>query len=841
MSRIARISLTFVGILLVLLLIVAAISTSMVRRPFPQTNGTITAPGLQEEVNVYRDDYGIPHIYANNEHDLFFAQGYIHAQDRFWQMEFWRHVGQGRISEIAGGATINSDKFIRTFGWNRISEDIVEYYRTEAPEFYAILEAYSAGVNAYIAENEGELALQITILGLVKEPWEIEPWTPVNTVSWGVVMSDNLASSWGEELTRLQRQQTMDATVAAELNPGYPYDDRPVILTKDELAQELGSALSTCPENNTLSGLPTTTLPLCKISPQINWQAISTQLIGSPPPDYMGFGNGPFVGSNNWVISGQYTASGLPLLANDPHLAVQMPSIWYEVGLHAPGYDVVGFSFAGVPGVIVGHNDRIAWGVTTSAPDVQDLYIEHLNPDNPNQYEYMGGWHDMEVIDEVIKVNGGDDVVLPVRMTHQGPIVTEQIVNPESGINDVLSVHWATEEPPRILQSVVLLNQAQNYDDFFEAMRYWDMPSQSVVYADVDGNIAYQMPGRIPIRKNGDGAMPVPGWTDEYEWVGWIPHEELPAVVNPAKGYIATANNAVVDDNYPYFIGYNTSNGDRAERIVDMIEAKIAAGDKFTVDDFAQMQFDSKSLTAEAYAPLIAQIHSDDPQMQQALDYLTNWDFQERRDSVAAALWELTRSYLQDNVLVDELGQDNSHRIEWDVIQYDLAANPESDWWDDQTTPQHETAVDILARSLQQGITWFTENKGGDMADWTWGSIHTVTLADSILGQSGISLIENIFNRGPFPVDGGGNIVNANAWHSNNPAVVYWHPSMRMIVDLSDLENSRAVQPTGQSGHAFNPHYDDMTTLWVNGRYHSMLFGQAAVEAAAVDHLTLEP
>ncbi len=824
MNRAARIGLVVLSILLVIVIVAGVAVAVVMRRPFPTTDGTLTAPGLQAPVDVYRDDYGIPHIYAENEHDLFFAQGYVHAQDRFWQMEFWRHIGQGRISEIAGDATVSSDQFIRSFGWNRIAEDIVAYYRTEAPEFYAILEAYSAGVNAYIDANKGALAEQITILGLVNGPWEIEPWTPVNTVSWGVVMSDDLASDWGSELNRLRRQQELSAEQIAAIAPGYPYDDRPVIVKGNELVIMGQGETAVSP---TLAN--------------IDWNAISTQLIGSPPPDTMGFGNGPFVGSNNWVVSGEHTASGLPLLANDPHLAVQMPSIWYEVGLHAPDLDVVGFSFAGVPGVIVGHTNQIAWGVTTSSPDVQDLYIIHVNPDNPNQYEYMGQWEDMEVVNEVIKVNGGDDVVLPVRITRHGPIVTEVVTDEGDGINDVLAVQWAAAEPSRILQAVVLLNKAQNYDDFYEAIRYWDIPSQSIIYGDMEGNIGYIMSGRVPIRANGDGSMPVPGWTDEYEWTGWIPYEELPMAFNPAKGYIATANNAVVDGSYPYFVDYNSNDGDRAQRIVTMLEEAIGSGQKLTVEDFQRMQFDSKSLLAEAFAPLFAQINSDDPQVQEALTYLNNWDFQERRDSVAATLWELTYLHLPDNILADELGEENVGYSEEQVLMYDLAAAPDSHWWDDTATSATETAVDILTISLQDAITWLEENQGGSMANWTWGSIHTITFPDGILGQSGIGIIENTFNLGPLPADGGTSIVNATSWSWSNPAIVRGHPSMRMIVDFSDLENSRTIHPTGQSGHALSPHYDDMADLWLNGKYHPMLFGRDAVEAAAADHLILQP
>ncbi|MEJ2748090.1 MAG: penicillin acylase family protein, partial [Anaerolineae bacterium] len=617
MNRIARIGLIIVGILLVLIIAAGVLLTVVVRRPFPNTDGTLTLNGLQDKVEVYRDDYGIPHIYAQNEADLFFAQGYVTAQDRFWQMEFWRHTGQGRISEIVGDATLDSDKFIRNMGWNRMAQTTADYYKNEAPEYYAILEAYSAGVNAYIDAHRDDLSVNQTILGLVGEPWEIEPWTPVNTVSWGVVMSDVLSRDMFNEIHRAEQIKVLGEANVATWEPFYPYNDRPVIVPTEEMVNEL-------PEMGLLMGEDTA------VARTIDWNHVNLNVMGTPPDAYT-FGAGPFVGSNNWVVSGEHTATGLPLLANDPHLEIQMPAIWYEVGLHAPGFDVTGFSFAGVPGVVIGHNDKIAWGVTNSGPDVQDLFIEKINPSNPNQYEYQGEWQDMEIIPEVIKVNGGEDVTLNVRVTRHGPIINEVV----DGLSDVLAVQWAAEEPSRVLQSVILLNQAQNYDDFREALRYWDIPSQNVIYADVEGNIAYQLPGRIPIRKDGNGLVPVPGWTGEYDWDGWIPYEDLPAAFNPEKGYIVTANNAIVDEDYPYFLTYYWDNGNRSQRITEMLNEAISQG-QVTADDFARIQFDSKSLTAEKYVPLLQNLSSSDSQVQAAIERLRGWDLQERRDSVPA-------------------------------------------------------------------------------------------------------------------------------------------------------------------------------------------------------------
>ncbi len=824
MKRLARIALVILGVVVLLIAIASAGAYYVTRQPFPNTDGPLTATGLNEEVHIYRDEYGIPHIYANNQEDLFFAQGYVHAQDRFWQMEFWRHIGQGRLSEIAGDATVESDKFIRTVGFNRMADATIAYYEQEQPEYMAILDAYSAGVNAYINENADDLSLHFEILGLVNEPWEIEPWTPVNTVSWGVAMSYDLGGNMDDEIDRAKLIQDLGEATVEQVWPPYPYESRPVIAPTDEQTNDLpGEPVA----SNEASG--------------INWENVNLDITGQMPADGFVVGSGPQVGSNNWVVSGEHTESGLPILANDTHLAVQMPSIWYEVGLHAPEWDVTGLSFAGVPGVVIGHNDKIAWGVTNTGPDVQDLFIEKINPNDAHQYEFEGEWLDMEVIEEVIKVNGGEDIVLEVRTTHHGPIISDI----RDDVNDVLALKWTQQEPSRILQSIVLLGQAQNYENFREALRYWDVPSQNVIYADREGNIAYQTPGLIPLRKNGRGEVPVPGWTGEYEWEGWLPYEELPALFNPEQGYIVTANHAVVDEDYPYFITRDWASGDRGQRINDLIAARVKSGEKISVKDLARIQFDSKSLPAQSYVPLMEGLSSDDPEVQAAIERLRGWDLRETQDSVPASIFEIFTIYLMHNVLADDIGQENLDSLlpysAKTIFMHDLAGQLNSSWWDNQDTAEKESWEDIMLQSLADAVTWLEENQGGSMNEWAWGKIHTITFEDRVLGASGVAPIEAIFNRGPFAVDSSRDLVNAQAWDSSDPAAVIHHASQRMLVDMSDLDNSRSVIPTGNSGHPYNAHYDDQMPLYLTGQYHPMPFSREAVEAAAVEHLILQP
>jgi penicillin amidase len=814
MNRFLRILAYVLTGIFVLLLLVVGVLLVVQRRPYPQTDGTITVSGLNDEVQIFRDEMGIPHIYANDQQDLFFAQGYVHAQDRFWQMEWWRHISQGRISEIAGEAALENDKFIRTMGWNRMAQNTADYYRENEPEYYALLEAYAAGVNAYIADKSpGELSLNYTILQAVNEPWEIEPWQPVHTVGWGVVMSFDLANDIDRELAYASMIEQFGEETVAELAPPYPYETRPVIAPTDQLVSELGQ----------------TAVPAAWDS-AVNWQNVNTRLIGRAPDT---LGGNFFVGSNNWVINGQHTDTGLPLLANDPHLGIQMPAIWYEVGLHAPDYNAVGFSFAGVPGVVIGHNNDIAWGVTNTGVDVQDLYIERIEGD---QYEYLGEMHDLEIIEERIKVNGGEDVILPVRITRHGPIISDVLED----VDEVLAVRWVAQEPSRVLQAVILLNQASNYEAFREALRYWDVPSQNVIYADREGNIAYQMPGLTPIRKTGIGIVPSPGWTDEYEWEGWIPFEALPALFNPEQGYIVTANHAIVDADYPHYLTRDWDEGDRGQRIVEMIDEIIASGGKITQEDIATIQNDSLSLLARTYVPFLANLPTEDEEVQAAVDLLRGWDGQERRDSTAATLFEMFSVQIYPAIVADEIGEENLGEARNNIFLYQVATDPTSHWWDNVDTPEVETREDILLQALTAASQWLDENTAGATGT-EWGSLHTATFASQPLGESGISDIEALVNRGPFAADGGRDIVNANSWSIDNPAEITGHPSMRMILDLSDFDASQSVIPTGQSGHPGNPLYDNQIELWLNGQYHPLWWSRELVEANASEQLILQP
>ncbi len=808
--RLARTLLFLLILLVILSLLLGAVGFVVVRRSWPDIKGTLRLPGLQGAVEVYRDPMGIPHIYASNLHDLFLAQGFVHAQDRFWQMEFWRRIGSGRLAELLGESALESDRFIRTVGWHRTAAQELEMLDAET---LAVLQAYADGVNAYLSTTDiSRLSLEFDILALTGVDFVAEPWTPLNTLTWAKVMAWDLGGNMRDELLRAEIIVRLGGRAAETLMP--PYSDKYPVIVRHPLAS---ATLDSVPEAAFTAG----------------WA----------------LGGGKDLGSNNWVVAGTRTESGKPILANDPHLGIQMPSIWYEIGLHcqpvtdACPVDVVGASFAGAPGVIIGHNAYIAWGVTNLGPDVQDLFIERLNPENPNQYEYQGRWLDMEIVREEIRVAGRDEPeVVHVRITRHGPIINDVIGGTEEEWSfgwQPLALSWTALEPGTLMRAVMLLDRARSWEEFREALRYWDVPSQNFVYADVEGNIGYQAPGRIPIRAQGDGSVPVPGWTGQYEWVGTIPFDRLPRAFNPPEGYIVTANNAVVDERYPYFLSRDWEPGYRAQRIIDLIEADPA----LSVADMQVVQGDSSPLWAQEVLPYVLALTTADPRLTQAIALLRAWDGRASRDSAGAALFESFRLHLVRRTFEDELGERLLRKaaVNLMVALEDLLPNETSPWFDDRDTQAVENRDAILLEALDDAVEELSQRLGDDMNSWRWGDLHTATFENQSLGQSGIRLIEMIFNRGPVEVDGTIATVNNTGYDPAEPYGVAIVPSYRQIIDLSNLTFSVSMHTTGQSGHAFHPHYADMIDFWRNIQYHPMLWLRPQVEAAAEAHLTLMP
>jgi penicillin amidase len=843
LSKIVRAIIIVISVIVVIAIVLAGVGFYLTRSSFPKTSGEIKLNGLDAMVDVYRDSYGIPQIYATTPHDLYFSQGYIHAQDRFWQMDFWRHIGSATLSEMFGSSEVDTDIFLRTLGWARIAQQELD---AMAPDEVALLQAYADGVNAYMADHKGAgLSLEYEVIKLVNSGYSPAPWTPIHTLTWGMVMAWDLSSQGIPEIEHAVLAKTLSAQQIADLFPPYPAD-HPVIVPNYTISGTLGSNGRVPGQLDFLADIAPAFENLADQLEKVN------AILGPASND---------IGSNNWVIGGSLASTGKPFLANDMHLSEQMPSIWYEVGLHCSPisstcpYNVTGFSFAGVPGVIVGHNDRVAWGFTNVGPDVLDLYIEKINPDNSNQYEVNGQWVDMTLVHETINVAGASPVDLTVRYTRHGPVIYDNPTD-HTNIQDTwggnlptpfaISMRWTALEPVNIFKAIFGFNSAQNWDQFRQAASYFSVPAQNIVFADIDGNIAYQTPGNIPIRLPGAiSNYPLPGWTDEYEWQGYIPFDQLPTAYNPPEGYIATANNEVVGSSYPYFLGDDWDYGFRAARIVDLIKSAPGPIDAAYIQ---KMHGDDYNASAATMVPVLMQLNLENESETVVRDLLNGWDYQNQMNLAAPAVynvfWRAVLARTFDDKLPQKYWPDGGNR--WFEIMQSLVKTPNSSWWDDNTTATIETRDDIFRLAFSDTVAELEQRLGTDSSKWTWGDIHRVIFHNQSFGTSGPGLIQAIFNRGPYQVSGGSSIINATAWDasdtdSSTAYQVITLPSERMIVDMSDLPASQSVITTGESGHAFNANYGDQIDLWRTIQYHPMLWGQQLVESTAQAHLVLSP
>ncbi len=829
---------TVFGTVIVVIVAATLFARYSVHRAFPQTEGTIQLVGLDGTVEIIRDSMGVPHIYADSSDDLFMAQGYVEAQDRFFQMDFWRKISYGRLAEMFGESQVDTDSFIRTLGWGRLAET---QYEVETEEAKSVLDSYARGVNAYLeTQSPSDLSFEYSIIELLNHDYTPEPWTGAQSLAWGKVMSWDLGGNIGAEIGRSMALGGLPPERVAQLYPPYPGDRNPYIIDGGPAeAGTSGNLRASVDATDALESASSAIEALYRLT---------------------GGGEETGIGSNSWVVAGENTPSGMPYLMNDPHLSAQMPSIWYQVGLHCRQvtdgcpYDVAGFSFAGVPGVIIGHNADIAWGFTNVGPDVQDLYIEKINPQNPDQYEVNGEWVDMAIRTETIEVAGGDTREVTIRSTRHGPIISgvyEPLENFDSsgiGTPDEYAIAFAwtglDEGLPSVIQPVLGINTASNFEEFREASLLFAVPSQNMIYADTEGNIGYVMPGNIPIRASGDGTLPVPGWTDDNEWTGFIPYDELPWVLNPESGYIVTANNAVISQDYPYLITKDWNYGQRARRIVDLVTSNLG----IPLEDNTRIQFDSYDMNAARILPFLTDaLQSPDPELDDAsriaLNLLSAWDMQNLAASSGAAVWNATWKNLLALTFQDELPEQiwPEGNSRWFEVVGNLVDDPNDPFWDDVTTPETETRDDILVAAFTTGVAELSDRLGSDPTTWTWGAIHEMTFINQSLGKSGIAIIEDRFNRGPYPASGSSNVVNAVGWTATEGYQVDWLPSMRMLVDLGDLSNSRAIHTTGQSGHVDNEHYDDMIPLWLNGETAPFLWERADVRADADATLFLTP
>ncbi|MDH6127931.1 penicillin acylase family protein [Kitasatospora sp. GP82] len=889
-------------VLVLVVLLVAAVvgggywAVNAVRASYPDVSGSVSVPGMSAPVDVKRDANGIPQLYADTPEDLFRAQGYVQAQDRFWEMDVRRHITSGRLSEMFGSGQVETDTFLRTMGWRQVAQQ--EYDTKLSADTKKNLKAYSDGVNAWLAGHPGgqQASLEYTLLGTVNGSYKPEQWDPVDSVAWLKAMAWNLSGNLQEEIDRSLLSQDFTSEQIAQLYPAYPYDRNGTIVKTGTVGTDgtYKPADGVGPQTPAAQARAVTSTLLTDISTKM---AAMPQLLGP---------QGQGIGSNSWVVSGDHTVSGKPLLANDPHLGPGLPSVWYQMGLHCRtvsatcSYDTSGFTFAGMPGVVIGHNQNIAWGFTNLRADVTDLYLEKVT--GPDTYLVDGQDVKFQTRKETIKVAGGADRTITVRSTNRGPLISDQSSEqqnvgkyapagnaaPDRAQGYGVALQWTALTPGNTMDAIFKFDRAANWNDFRDAASNFAVPAQNLIYADTQGNIGYQAPGAIPQRLKGDGSYPAPGWDSSYGWKkDYVPFKSLPYSYNPKSGYIVTANQAVADASYPYLITKDWEYGTRAKEITDLIESKLKNGGKISPDDMQSMQLDNTNVMAKTLVPMLLKIQINDPYVREAQDLLKTWNYRQDADSAAAAyyngVWRqlLTLAFGQkfpadlraqgdcllvrqkrDSTLPDDaLGgtpqavtecgtRDPDHAQpdggdRWTEVVRQQLANPKSSWWDyidSNHLPQHGLD-NLLAEAMKDARQDLTAQMGKDISTWNWGRLHTLTLKDQMLGTDNSSiasgLVHKLLNRGPYQLSGGSAAVNAAGWNAAAGYKVDWIPSMRMVVDLSDFDASRWIIVGGASGHAFHPNYNDQTDLWAKGELLPWAWSADAVEKATKNKLVL--
>ncbi|MDQ0176683.1 penicillin amidase [Bacillus chungangensis] len=777
-----KIAIIAAAIFVVLAILLFAFISMYAKRSIPQLEGKITIKNLHEAVEVVRDEKGVPHIKAENDHDLFIAQGYTQAQDRLFQMEMARRQASGTLSEVVGSTALERDKYFRTLGLRRAAEASYDIYSEEAKE---ILAWFAEGVNAFIEEAAAANRLPIEFTLLRSKP---DKWTPIDSLTIGKYMAFDLGGHWEEQAFNYYLLNEFSPEKAYELFPSYPAQ-APTIIQEEEIVD------------------------------------VAASFKDAVIPD-------PFNGSNNWVIAGEKSTSGKPLLADDPHLGLATPSVWYQMHLQSPSFQVGGVIFAGVPGIILGHNDQIAWGVTNTGPDVQQLYLEKRNPDNPNQFLFEEKWEEANVIDEPIHIKGEKTLDYKVEETRHGPVISE--FAGDSGKDTVLSLKWTALAPTPELEAIINMNKATNWEEFEKALEKFHTPTQNFLFAGEDGTIAYKANGKIPIYQHPDDALlPLPGWEKASELENHIPFDELPKVVNPSKGFIATANNKVAGDGYPYHLSHVWAQPYRYMRIAEVLEEK----EKLSLADMRKLQMDEMNLQAREFVPIFLEQLKElalTKQEKDAVALLEKWDFLDDKDKPQPLLFHKWIADFKTLLFKEDIPEEmfvmfsSQNQVTDELIR--KASKGEKSIW----IESKGGLAAAVHTSLKNTIEQLTEAYGEDMSAWKWGAFHQIQFEHPLARVH--TLLEKVFNKEkPIPV-GGSSVTVEAAGYQEDTGIVHHGASWRFVIDMNEPEIGYHIVAPGQSGHFKSEWYADQTFDWVNGDYH-----KTSLEGAAGKTLVLTP
>ncbi|HKF43985.1 MAG TPA: penicillin acylase family protein [Thermoanaerobaculia bacterium] len=777
---------------------------------FPTREGTQPLAGIAGPIRIETDSHGLVTIRALSAGDAIFGLGYAHARDRLWQMEFQRRIAAGRLSEILGKRLVETDRFLRTIGFRRAAETALARLSAEAR---SQLDSYAAGVNAFLASSSGR-PLEMRLLRV-----EPELFTAADSLGWAKIMAWDLASgNAAGEIRRARIAAALGAEKAAELFPEVP--EQPTIVQDDEwkTISDFGFRTSDLRSRGVSS-------PESRVASPVPWAALESRFALL---DDLGFG-GETVGSNSWVLSGSRTKSGRPILANDPHLGLRTPSVWYLARLEAPGLSVAGATLPGIPSVIIGHNARIAWGLTSLEPDVQDLFLERTDPKDRSRYFHAGAWRSFQTRTETIRVRGGREEIVRIRESVHGPIVTDvldgakTLGEPGAG-SPAVALRWTGLDPSdSTTEAFQGMATARNWSEFLSAASRLDAPAQNLVYADVDGHIGYTASGLVPIRPRADGTLPVPG-TGEDDWSGYIPFESLPRVLDPPRGFVATANNRAVSRRYPYPITLDWPEPYRAARITE----RILAVPRIGLEDVAAIQQDRVSLQARDLMPLLLDTRPDGSEAARALEKLKGWNLEFSPGSDAAAIYAAWYAKLSE-MPQDELKEIPAGNVRSRFLIQALAT--ESPWCDNVRTPAKESCGEWKSASLSRAVALLEEKMGADPAGWKWGKIHHARFPHGVFDR--VPVLRALFSL-EAEAGGDASTVNVGSYRRDGSFLMTDGPSYRQVLDLSDFSRSLYVNTTGQSGNVLDRHYRDFLPLWRDGRY--VTFGEGPIET-----LTLTP
>jgi penicillin amidase len=795
------------------------------RRSLPVLDGSIVVAGISAPIEIVRDAAAVPHIFATTKRDGLFGLGYVHAQDRLWQMEFQRRVGFGRLSEIVGPATIPQDRFLRTVGFGRAARSAWDRLPAATRDDVT---AYVAGVNAFLATHHGGmLPPEFSLFR-----FEPEPWGGADVIVWQKMMAWDLSMNYSFELLRHDILARVGSARLAALMPPYAREGLSI----------LNESVTAPPAPQPKSAAVQAT--------DASWSSAFMAALSAGPPavrDILTAGAvTEALGSNGWVVDGTLTASGKPLLANDPHLNARLPSIWYLAHISAGDYDVIGASIPGTPAIVLGRNRSIAWGATNLGADVEDLYQERLDPTG-RFAEFRGAREPLQILRESIAVKGRPAVSLDVRVSRHGPLVSDAInannaeapTRPAARPLEPLALRWtALDADDTTIAAIMKLGEARNWTDFTAALAGFLVPAQSFLYADVDGHIGYYAAGRIPIRAAGDGATPSEGWTGDREWTSWIPFADLPHVQDPADHLIVTANHRPAPESYRYLLGLEWPEPYRAQRIAELLRSK----DRLTPDDFARFQADTVSLHARTLLPLLLDhARPEDVRDRQAVSILRQWSDDARDDSAAAAIFEAWFLRLAPAFVGDELGRvttvNYAGRFSF-VTRFllDTLSNTAASTCAD--TRGRPTCDGIVTKALHDAIGDLTRRLGSDLTRWRWDAVHPALFPHQ--GLDSVAVLGSLLSR-RVPSAGDWSTVRVGAVAHEHPYEQHAIASYRDIIDLSPANDSRFADAIGESGHPLSPHYDDFLNDWRAVRHRRMEMDRPSVEREAIGRLRLEP